>query len=91
MNELIGFAKGWLLVEALIASSFRSVVEVLIEPEFSPKYDNKTKWAGYYRFVFLTFGSFFVFTNPLKCDGDELFVHLIKYDSNDVIWEIWEN
>lgn len=42
-------ARGGLLVEDLIASTFRFVLQVLIRLEFYFNYDDKAKWAGFYR------------------------------------------
>lgn len=48
-------ARGWHLGEDLIASLFKLVVKVLIEPESSSRRNNKAKWDGFYRCAFPLF------------------------------------
>lgn len=41
-------------MEGLIAFTFRKDLKVLIETEISSKCNNKAKWPGFYRCVFLS-------------------------------------
>lgn len=41
-------------MEGLIAFTFRKALKVLIETEISSKCNNKGKWPGFYRCVFLS-------------------------------------
>lgn len=54
-------------MEILIASTFKLVLKVLIELQFSPKQNYKAKWVSFYRHVFLC----------------SLFVNLVKYFVDD--------